>query len=247
MATSEEKTELVEAIKGPRFYRISLWGYGGEAAYMNLTKEAFDFWHKDTEENGEGDLVQYLINEEEADAEYDNIETVPAEADFLRNVDDPKDTWKSPWFEAPNEFCHQNGVEYSNARINVEEVSSMDYSADHVAEVELDTDTLSDIVDALQEEDADRFDEMVEWGEGYEYDDQGEYVCQLYSAEKGTFFEAIIETTGDFDVKKLRVINNEYPNGEDIVDGLIYDGVDVDNEGGDTNGKGYSASVWRIE
>jgi hypothetical protein len=51
MATSEEKTELVETLKGPRFYRISLWGYGGEAAYMNLTKEAFDFWNTHTEEH----------------------------------------------------------------------------------------------------------------------------------------------------------------------------------------------------
>ena len=247
MATTEQKQELVEAIKGPRFYRISLWGYGGESAYMNLTKEAFDFWHKDTEENGESDLVQYLINEEEEDAEYDNIETIPAEADFLRNVDDPKDTWKSPWFEAPNEFCHQNGVEYSNARISIEEVDSVDYGAGHVAEVEFENDNLNEIVDALQEEDADRFDEMVDWGEGYEYTDQGEYVCQLYSAEKGTFFEGIVETTGDFDIKKLKVFNNEYPNGEDIVDGLEYDGVEVDNEGGDTNGKGYSAYVWSIK
>ena len=43
MATSEEKTELVETIKGPRFYRIMLWGYGGESEYMELTKEQYDF------------------------------------------------------------------------------------------------------------------------------------------------------------------------------------------------------------
>ena len=66
----------------------------------------------------------------------------------------------------------------------------------------------------------------------------------MYSAEKGTFFDAIIETVGDFDLKKLKVYCNEYPNGEDIVDGMEYDGVDLDNQGGDTNGKGYSAHVW---
>jgi hypothetical protein len=242
MATTEEKQELVETIKGPRYYRVQLWGYGGESAYMNLTKEAFDFWHKDTEENGESDLVQYLINDEEEDAEYDNIDTVPAEANFLTNYGE--DDYKSSWYEAPTEFCHQNGVEYSNARINVEEVDSDDYGAMHVAEVEFENDNLNERVDALQEEDADRFDEMVNWGEGYEYADQGDYVCQMYSAEKGTFFEAIIETTGDFDIKKLKVLNNEYPNGEDIVDGLEYDGVELDNQGGDTNGKGYSAYVW---
>jgi hypothetical protein len=72
----------------------------------------------------------------------------------------------------------------------------------------------------------------------------GKYVLQMYSAEKGTFFDAIIETTGDFDPKKLKVHINEYPNGEDIVDGMEYNGVELDNQGGDTNGKGYSAHIW---
>jgi hypothetical protein len=67
---------------------------------------------------------------------------------------------------------------------------------------------------------------------------------QFYSSEKGTFFDGIIETVGEFDIKKLKAVINEYPNGEDIVDGLLYDGVDIENQGGDTNGKGYYASVW---
>ena len=66
----------------------------------------------------------------------------------------------------------------------------------------------------------------------------------MFSSEKGTFFDGTIETTGDFDVKKLKIQINEYPNGEDIIDGVTYDGEEVDNEGGDTNGKGYSAHVW---
>ena len=103
---------------------------------------------------------------------------------------------------------------------------------------------MNDLVDAIQEEDLEKFDEMVSWGDGYEFAEQGKYVCQMYSAEKGTFFEAIIETISDFDFKKLKILNNEYPNGEDIVDGLEYDGVELDNQGGDTNGKGYSAHVW---
>jgi len=37
----------------------------------------------------------------------------------------------------------------------------------------------------------------------------------------------------------------EYMNGEDTVTSIEYDGVDIDNNGGDTNGKGYSASVWK--
>ena len=37
----------------------------------------------------------------------------------------------------------------------------------------------------------------------------------------------------------------EYMNGEDTVTGLEYDGIDIENNGGDTTGKGYSASVWK--
>ena len=58
MATSEEKQELVEAIKGPRFYRIMLNGYGGESAYMSISKEAHDFWNAHNEEHGDNDMVQ---------------------------------------------------------------------------------------------------------------------------------------------------------------------------------------------
>ena len=242
MATTEEKTELVETLKGPRFYRIRLYGYGGEAAYINLTKEAYDFWHNHTEEHYDDDFVQYLVNDDPKDCDYQELEVVPKEADFLTSYGE--DDYKSAWYEAPTEFCHQNGVEYSNASIEVEEVDSDDYSANYIRDVELGNDSLNDLVDAIQEEDSEKFDEMVSWGEGYEFAEQGKYVCQMYSAEKGTFFEAIIETIGDFDFKKLKILNNEYPNGEDIVDGLEYDGVELDNQGGDTNGKGYSAHVW---
>jgi len=72
-----------------------------------------------------------------------------------------------------------------------------------------------------------------------------EYIAQLYSSEKGQFFDGVIETVGSFDAKKLKVYTTEYMNGEDTVTGIEYDGVDIDNNGGDTNGKGYSAHVWK--
>ena len=49
----------------------------------------------------------------------------------------------------------------------------------------------------------------------------------------------------DFDPKKLKVHTTEYLNGEDTVTSIEYNGEDVDNAGGDTNGKGYSAHVWK--
>jgi hypothetical protein len=239
MATTQEKTELVETLKGPRFYRISITGYGGEAAYINISKEAHDFWHAHTEEHGDGDFVNYMINDDPEDYDFEELEIVPKEADFLTSYGE--DDYKSNWFEAPTEFLHQMGVEYGSSYLTVEEVDSMKYMSKHVADV-IDSERLMELVDKIQE-DTDYEVELADHGE--ELPDEGEYVCQLYSSEKGQFFDGIIETVGDFDVKKLKFMINEYPNGEDVIDGVEYDGVDVENQGGDSNGKGYSAHVWK--
>ena len=75
--------------------------------------------------------------------------------------------------------------------------------------------------------------------------DKGDQVFQFHSAEKGTFFEAYLETPGLFDEKKLKVIVDEDAGGNDLVWGFTYDGQEIDNDGGgDTNGKGYYAWVW---
>ena len=243
MATSEEKTELVEQIKGPRFYNIQLNGYGGESAYMTITKEAHDFWQPLCESHGDSDLVSYLASDEEDDADYNNIDSVPTEADFLTSYGE--DDYKSNWFEAPTEFEHTHGVEYGSAYIVVDEVNSNEYGASHVASV-IEGENLQDMLNKLDEE-SDYELEPVSMGEAYDVPKGTEYIAQLYSSEKGNFFDGVIETAGDFDPKKLKVYTLEYLNGEDTVTSIEYDGVEIDNAGGDTNGKGYSASVWKAD
>jgi len=86
---------------------------------------------------------------------------------------------------------------------------------------------------------------LVQMGVCDETPEGTEYIAQLYSSEKGTFFEGCITTYGDFDVKKLTIVTTEFLNGEDTITEVEYDGQIVDNGGGDTNGKGYYASVWK--
>ena len=243
MATSEEKVELVETLKGPRFYNISLTGYGGESAYMTITKEAHDFWHPICEEHGDYDLSTYMNSdgEEDEDLEFDNIESVPPEAQFLHDPD--HDNYKRPWFESHTEFEHTMGVEWSSAYITVDEVDSMDYSASHVADV-IEGENLQEMLSKLEEESNWEL-ELTEMGCEDEAPEGTDYIAQLYSSEKGQFFDGVIETVGEFDLKKLKVYTTEYMNGEDTVTLIEYDGVEVDNNGGDTNGKGYSANVWK--
>ena len=238
MATSEEKTELVETLKGPRYYRISIQGYGGESAYLSISKEAHDFWKSVTEENGDSDLVTYMLSAEDGDAEYEEIETVPEEAQFLKDEDGDI----RPWYEAPNEYEHQYGGTFDSCYISVDEVDSDEYMSKVIREV-IDREDMSEFCNRIGDE--------TEWeveirdsDECYAGEDV-EYIAQMYSSEKGSFFDGIIETVGDFDPKKLKIHCSEYDNGEETVTSIEYDGKEVDNQGGDTNGKGYYASVWK--
>jgi hypothetical protein len=56
------------------------------------------------------------------------------------------------------------------------------------------------------------------------------------SNEKGTFFEGEIELTAPFDIEKLELHYDEI-DGEELVNGVVYDGEDIDNWGGSTDGK----------
>lgn len=241
MATPEEKQELVDHLKDPRYYRVMLWGYGGESAYIKLTESAYNFWKEATEEEGDTDLVNYLVSAEDGDFDFENIESVPPEANFLSD-DEQGEGACSPWYEAPTEFSHQWGVAYDSARLTVEEIDGTEYNSKHVADV-IDGVELSDYID--QEQEKTNYEvEMIEMGVAEGTDEQPDYVCQMYSSEKGTFFEGIIETHGDFNPHKFKIFTEEFPNGEDIVTSITYNDVEIDNSGGDTNGKGYSAHLW---
>lgn len=56
------------------------------------------------------------------------------------------------------------------------------------------------------------------------------------SNEKGTFFEGEIALTAPFDITKLMVCYDDI-DGEEIVSSITYDGEDIDNNGGSTDGK----------
>jgi hypothetical protein len=74
---------------------------------------------------------------------------------------------------------------------------------------------------------------------------KGEIVFVGSSNEKGTFFEGEIELTAPFDITKLELQYDDF-DGEDIVTGLIYDGEEIDNWGGSTDGKSSDFNMCRI-
>ena len=228
--TTEENKELVDTIKGPRFYRISIGGYGGEAEYIKLTKAQYEFWNNHIEEHGDMDVVNYCVSAEDRDFDFEDLEELPEEMEFLYNKEDD---YSSPWYEAPTSISHQWGCDFNNAPPSIDEVDSDDYNASNVKEIVYN----EDLSEYCETNDVDiKMDvEQVE---------DADYVLQFWSAEKGGFFDGVIETVGPFDPKKLKITTYEYPNGDDTLGTIEYDGVEVDNGGGDTNGKGYSVHIW---
>jgi len=69
----------------------------------------------------------------------------------------------------------------------------------------------------------------------------------MVSSEKGTFFETVIESDIEFDETKLQFAVAEAPNGEDLIYGVYYNGEEIYNDGGDTNGKGYYVYFYKQE
>ena len=254
MATSEQKKELVEEIKGPHYYRILVSGYGAETAYIKLDKQAHDFWKAHTEEHGDNDAVNYIINAEDINAEdiarqedYDDLDpaAIPSEALFMH---DPEDGVGSTYYEP---FCDQFDATYNialdAAYLTVEKVSSAEYSAE-ILEDTIEHEDLNEFISRVGEESDWEHEAYVEGHEhGNVYPEKGQHICQFQSHEKGTFFETIVETALPFNQNLLKFATEEAPDGEDLVYGVEYDGVELDNDGGDTSGKGYYAHFWKQE
>jgi hypothetical protein len=74
---------------------------------------------------------------------------------------------------------------------------------------------------------------------------KGEVVFVGSSNEKGTFFEADLELTAPFDIEKLTLHISDF-DGEEIVHGVSYDGEDIDNWGGSTDGKSSDFTMVRM-
>jgi hypothetical protein len=74
---------------------------------------------------------------------------------------------------------------------------------------------------------------------------KGEIVFVGSSNEKGTFFEGEIPLTAPFDIEKLELYYDEV-DGEEIVNGVYYDGEEIDNNGGSTDGKSSDFNMVRL-
>ena len=65
-----------------------------------------------------------------------------------------------------------------------------------------------------------------------------------YSGEKGSFFLGYVESEDEFDLTKLKIVISDVEVGDsfyfgEIISNVLYDGEELDNWGGDTDGKSF--------
>jgi len=134
------------------------------------------------------------------------------------------------WYEC-DDMAHVNGVSRNAGTLQI-------------------TDEKDETIFEKSLEDLDGGEESPEWSMGEEVwinmREPGEIVFVGNSNEKGTFFEADIELKSPFDITKLTLHYDEV-DGEEIVTGASYDGEDLDNWGGSTDGKSSDFTMCLVE
>ena len=258
--TTEQKQEFLDQVAGiEHTYRISIGGYGGELVYSSITEEQYNYWADkcaEQDENGydmDSAFGDYLFSYDEESYLEETNNIVPEEAKF-----------EGEWYEQ-DDLEHTNGASLESAHISIQKIELTEGGSYWDGEVLEELYEYEDLPKFIEDNKVELVQDEFDLDKGlypnglYEEDeeahfegepkplDNGEiptpYVMYAMSVEKGTFFEGNITLTKPFDVAKLKIESTEYPNGDNIIHSVSYDGEEIENQGGDTNGKSMNAYV----
>jgi Zn finger protein HypA/HybF involved in hydrogenase expression len=175
-----------------------------------------------------GEKVMGTVDREVWDYCMDNqvdLMDIAWDSDAAEDMDLDEDMLPFPpgsWYECDN-LAHTNGVSRNAGTLQIE-----DENGETVFEKSLDAITGGGC------------DGEPDWCCNDEVwigqEEAGKVVFVGSSNEKGTFFEGEIELTAPFDIEKLELHYDEI-DGEELVNSVVYDGEDIDNWGGSTDGK----------
>jgi hypothetical protein len=145
------------------------------------------------------------------------------DSDYAEEHNIPEDMWPFPpgsWYECDN-IAHTNGVDRGAGTLGIEDENGVEFLQKSL-------------------DDCNGYDDSpeLEYGDEAFIDEQapGTIVFIGSSNEKGTFFEGEIDLTMPFDITKLTLLINDV-DGNEIIDGVTYNGIGIENWGGSTNGK----------
>ena len=167
-----------------------------------------------------------------------NLSDFAWDSDYAEENDIPEEMWPftpGSYYDCDN-LCHEHGVDRNAGTLQI-----IDENEDVVYEKQLG--------DITGYEDSDGNPEP-EWGGGEEYWIGGQPVGTVVffgvSNEKGTFFEGELPLKTPFNISKLELGYDEI-DGNDIINMITYDGEQIDNWGGDTNGKSSDFGFYLIK
>lgn len=160
------------------------------------------------------------------------------QSDYAEENNIPEEMWPfSPgsYYDC-DDICHEHGVDRNAGTVQID-----DETGETIHQQSLEN---------ISGMGADGDEPKPEWGGGEEYwigmKPVGTVVFFGVSNEKGTFFEGEIELKQPFDIAKLELGYDEI-DGCDIINSVKYDGEQIDNWGGDTNGKGSEFGLYLIK
>lgn len=192
-------------------YRIWVEGAGFEIVCLKVSEEAYRFWESHTEEHGDSDLISYVTSSgHEDEFSFDDIETLPESAKFLR-----EDDYDHTWTEPPNEIFHHHGANPDDSTLTVDQIEEPMADAMDIGSV------LEKV--SIQDHEVD-----------YEWEDQepNYYFIEIVHGEKGLFFNGILSLDNQFDPEKLSIecsgFSPDHTNS--VVSRLVYDGEEIEGE-----------------
>ena len=157
-----------------------------------------------------------------------NLSDFAWDSDYADDNNIPEEYWPFPpgsYYDC-DDICHEHGVDRNAGTVQID-----DENGETIYQQSLEN---------ISGMGADGDEPEPEWGGGEEYwigmKPVGTVVFFGVSNEKGTFFEGEIELKQPFDISKLELGYDEI-DGNDIINSVKYDGEQIDNWGGDTNGK----------
>ena len=160
------------------------------------------------------------------------------DSDYADEHNIPEEMWPFPpgsYYDC-DDMCHEHGVDRNAGTVQID-----DENGETIYQQSLEN---------ISGMGADGDEPEPEWGGGEEYwigmKPVGTVVFFGISNEKGTFFEGEIELKAPFDVSKLELGYDEI-DGNDIINSVKYDGEQIDNWGGDTNGKSSDFGFYLIK
>ena len=217
-------------------YEILIGGYGAEIKWNKLTQEQYEYWDNQDKSR----LDRYILGKSlfDDDTEDEDEDTT----NFLNNIPEYADLnnkGEKEWYDLEDldseYYCCTDSAWLYITKNNKTNQTNFDPNLHTVIEYNnIINDSSSNNVNIFVDND-----ENISCNGINNFD--ADYALQIVSYEKGTFFSGILELNDDedFDINKFKIHISTALNGdEQRIDSVFYNDTKIENDGGDTRGKG---------